>query len=186
MHKRVRLLIMAATLALAASLVVAAPAHAVETTAVRVEAVAAFNDGNWGWYKLVLEKDTSNNKGRIKITAWCEPDNVLGGTKVPCDAIKYGNDKAIDPTGHGWLMGDYWSEDFGVWVASNVIRNTDQDITADYSPPAAGYAIDGGWECSGQGTDQYRGHVASFAIASSNQWSSWKERVTPTWNGTLC
>jgi hypothetical protein len=178
--RRLATLAVAATLALLGSVLVAPAAHAVETDAVRTEAVAAFNDGNWGWYKLVLEKNLSTFEGRVKITVWCEPDNVAGGTKVPCDAVAYGH-SPIPNTGH--LSAEWWWDNLSRWETSYITMTTSH---VDYSPPSAGYSIATGWSCSGHGLDDYRAYVASFTMASSNQWAQWRSKATPTWRGELC
>lgn len=179
--KRVVLVVLAS---LMVSLFLISPAQAVETSAVRTETFGAFADGNWGWFKLVVEKDATLHKLRAKVTVWCEPNNTLGGTKVACDAIQYRNSNGGSggttvPTSVTFIAVQYWNESSG-WITT-ISAGV---VAEDFSPTSNGLAITTAWEVPGQGTDQYRGIVQNFRAASTNEWSTWKERVTPTWEGT--
>jgi hypothetical protein len=99
---RARTLLVALALASLATLVVAAPAHAVEAKQ-QTHLVAQFDSGHSGWIKIALEKDLSNNKARAHAAIWCQN---ASGTRVNCGAITY---KASD----SWLEVQHWDETYG-------------------------------------------------------------------------
>lgn len=175
MKGRMRTVAAAAVLAVLGTLFIGNPAYAVETDAVRTAYFAQFNDGRVGWFKLVVEKNSITDQGRAKITVWCEPNTTLGGDKVACDAIDLSSTH---------LSVQYWSEGSSAWFDEPAIYSDAGSV--DYSPPLAGLAFSTIWQCGTHGLDQYRGYAANFRAASSNQWSQYYLRVTPTWNGRFC
>jgi hypothetical protein len=182
---RLRSRLLVAALAVVAALplvgLMASPALAVETAS-NTNVYGPFTDGNYYWIKVALEVDTapSPDTGRAVVTAWCEPNNVAGGSKVLCDAVSYG-----DSGGGGYLAVENWDESFADWLTNDILLITNPASFTDYSPPLAGYRIVTAWDNSGEGADQYRANVNKVRVASSNQWSAWRVVVTPTWNGTL-
>jgi hypothetical protein len=164
---RARTLLVAFTLATVATVLGAAPAHAAEVKQ-QTHLVAQFNSGHTGWIKIALEKD-SNNSIRAHVGVWCQN---AAGTKVQCGAVQFA----------GSLQVQFWLENSG-WGLTDVYVDL---VETDSDPPLTvnRYTF---WGCTGQGTDQYRAVVYAVKIQDIfGQWSDWKTRTHPTWDGTSC
>jgi hypothetical protein len=168
---RARSLLVAFTLATLATVLVAAPAHAVEVKQ-QTHLVAQFKSGHTGWFKIALEKDTSNNKARAHLGVWCQN---ASGTKVHCGAVE-GNHFG------GRLSVEHWDETYG-WqpdINANLV---------DYSEPDPPLTLNiyTQWACTGEGNDQYRAAVFQVRIIDAfGEPSGWKDRTHPTWLGSFC
>jgi hypothetical protein len=97
---RARILLVALALATLATVLVAAPAHAVEVKQ-QTHLVAQFNSGHTGWVKIALEKDPDLNTARAHVAVWCQN---ASGTKVYCGAIDFAGFSLRPTLGRGrWL-----------------------------------------------------------------------------------
>jgi hypothetical protein len=86
------------------------------------------------------------------------------------------------------LTVEHWEETGSIWryvikfpfcVGSNV-------PCTSISPPLVDntYTV---WDCTGEGSDQYRAVVYDIRIMDAfGQWSGWKTRTHPTWRGSFC
>jgi hypothetical protein len=171
---RARTLLVALALATVATALTATPAHAVEVKQ-QTHLVAQFSSGHTGWVKIALEKDPSNNKARAHLAIWCQN---ASGTQVNCGSYGF-------KANASWLRVEYWSETAG-WQYVVILPLCGTPTDCDY--PASG--IDNkwtGWECTGQGSDQYRASIENVRIKDAfGQMSGWKTRTHPTWLGSFC
>jgi hypothetical protein len=174
-RSRARILLVPLALASLATVLVAAPAHAVEAKQ-QTHLVAQFKSGHTGWIKIALEKDLSNNKARAHAAIWCQN---ASGARVDCGAITYKSDAS-------WLEVQHWDETYG-WQYDLTLplcaagppdcRQHNFGIQDEYTS----------WGCTGEGNDQYRAVIYNVKIEDAfGEESTWKTRTHPTWLGSYC
>jgi hypothetical protein len=172
---RARTLLVALTLATLATVLVAAPAHAVEVKQ-QTHLVAQFRSGHTGWIKIALEKDLSNNKARAHAGIWCQN---ASGARVNCGAITF---KASG----SWLRVEHWDETYG-WqydLTNPLCPVTGSDCRQSVFGVMNEYTS---WGCTGEGNDQYRAVIYNVKIEDAfGEESEWKTRTHPTWLGFYC
>lgn len=176
MRLRARTLLVAIALATVATVLTAAPAHAIEVKQ-QTHLVSQFNSGHTGWVKIALEKNTSTNQARAHLGAWCQN---ASGTKVNCGNVQFkANDSFLDV--------QYWEESGGLW------KYTDRDplcpgsYNCSNTPPPTVLDTYTSWACTGEGSDQYRAVIYNVRIQDAfGQWGGWKTRTHPTWLGSFC
>jgi hypothetical protein len=165
-RKRARTLLVALSLAILATVLVAGPAQAVEVKQQTHD--INFASGHTGKIKIALEKDNSNNTARGHVGVWCTSTQ---GATVKCGAVEF----------DGSIHTQYWNEGVG-WTTSRQdpldYLDTDPPLTINH------YNL---WHCPGVGQDQYRALIVRVRVQDAfGQWSSWRTLTHPTWNGSFC
>jgi hypothetical protein len=175
---RARTLLVALALATLATVLTAPAAHAAEVAG-QTHLVAQFNSGHTGWIKIALEKYPTVNAARAHAAIWCQN---ASGTKVQCGAIEGLYDPRPPPSRGGYLTVEYWDESLGWQVA------IERRLYGYWDPdPPLTTNLYTDWSCTGQGLDQYRAVIGNIRIQDAfGQWSGWKTRTHPTWNGSFC